>query len=433
MTLSNTTAEHELEAERIRVMLAVEDPATADWLRRTLKEHALVDIVGEVQDGLEAVQMAREVRPMACIIQAELPVMHGYETCELISLVAPEVATIVVQTSPALGAEQLAMRLGARACLRALHDGPALLEVLTGIAGIAARRNSREFLQATDPALMPVVIATSAAKGGVGKSSIAVNLAVTMAQRFPDETVLVDYYSHFGDAAVMLGLAARRDISHLACEGVDIDADCLQDYLLSHRCGLKLLPGGTEPVGSDDPLLSVAFAGRLLSVLRRQFRVIIVDLPPVLNPAHLHVISRANHFLLVCSFMELTTLRDSMLLINRIKGEFIGRERLKLIGNRVMPKNRYMARDLEQATGYRVAHQIPDGGGLAMAAINSGVPFVLRDPTAKMSVAIVELANLLDPRPEVNAKVKAQPEKAPRVVGKLLSIRETGAIHGGGG
>jgi pilus assembly protein CpaE len=395
---------------RIPILLAVDDGETGTWLRHTLAEHALVDIIGEAQDGLEAAQMAREAQPMACVIQVELPVMDGYQTCELLSLAAPEVATVLVHTEPWTDAMQSAMRVGARGYVAAGSDGHTLLEILTDIAAIAERRKSREFAQVTDPAKMPAVVAVSAAKGGVGKTTVAVNLAVTMAQRFPNETVLVDCYSQYGDAAVMLGLSSRRGIIDLASES-DLDEPRIQAHLVAHKCGLKLLPGAIEP-GTGVDVLPADFTARLLTALRRQFRVIILDLPPVLNAATGHLMSRSRHFLVVCNFLELTALRDTSVLIHSVAGKHIGGDRIRIIGNRVRPKNRYMAKDLEQATGYPVAHQIPDAGDLALASVNTGIPFVLSHPQAPVSASIRALADMVDPRPEVRQPQEHAPARA---------------------
>jgi pilus assembly protein CpaE len=407
---------------RIRTVLVSDEPSTTEWLRGALAEHPLVDIVAEAQDGLEAAQMCRELRPLICVIEAELPVMNGYQTCELISLAAPEVATVLVVEHSSAAATQTAMRVGARGCVAVGVDGHALLEIVSDIAGIADRRNSREFAQVTDPAMMPAVVAVSAAKGGVGKTTVAANLAVTMAKRFPDETVLVDLYSQYGDAGLMLGLAGRRTINDLAAHGYDVDEGMVEAHLVRHESGLLFLPGAVEP-GSTNPSLPVEFTGRLITALRRRFRVIVLDLPPVLSPAAVHVISRCHHFLVICNFMELTTLRDTTLLLGSIVGRYIDADRVKLIGNRMMSRNRYMASDLEKTTGHPVAHEIPDGGDIPVVALNSGVPFVVSNPRAPISVSLQALADLVDPRPEVRERVVPLERGTRSLIGRLLSLR----------
>lgn len=405
------------ELQRIPVLIAVSDPGTTAWLRAALAEHALVDVIGEARDGLEAAQMAREWRPMVCVVHAELPGMDGYQTCELISLAAPEVATVIVDGEPSAFLMETAMRVGARGCVSPQADSRALLEILADIAAIDERRHSVEFARVTDPTQAPVVIGVSAAKGGVGKTSIAVNLASVLAQRMPNETVLVDCYAQYADDAVALGLPHRHSIVDLSAHGPIEDGD-LEQYLVKHSSGLWLLPGATEPVAKEQ-MITPEFAARLLTVLRRRFRVTVFDLPPVVTPASAHIMTRCGHFLVICNLMELTTLRDTSVLLQAVSGKWTSKDRIRVVANRVTPRNRYAAEELEQVLGHSVAYRIPDGGELPVAALNAGVPFVISNPEAPVSASVKALADLLIPPKGGGASAPRAHKPAESVLGKL--------------
>jgi pilus assembly protein CpaE len=401
----------------LRVVLAVIDPSIVTWIRDTLSEHPLVDIAAEAHDGLEAAQLARQLMPDVCVIQADLPVMDGYETCELIRVASPQVITILVHgQTPPPGAERSAMGSGARGCVTAGTDAQELLAMMADAAEIALRRDTREFAQVTDLALMPSTVVVTSAKGGVGKTTVACNLAVTMAQKHPGQSVLVDFHPEYGDAAVLLGLAAPGipNIVDLAVKGADIDEAIVEDYLLTHTSGLRLLPGATQP-DVDNPPLSVDFAGKLLTILRRQFRWIIVDVPPTLTPAIAHVISRCQHFLVICNLMELHTLHDTSQLVAGIVGKYVGSDRTRLIANRVVRSNCYLAAELEAACGQPVLHSIPDAADIALEAVNTAVPFVTGNPRAAISVSIRELADAITPGAPLRRSddVQVQPSTPP--------------------
>lgn len=389
-------AEGMLPQDRVRVVVTETDTATGEWLRETLSAHPLVEIVGYARDGLEAAQMATQLEPTICVVQSELPAMNGYQTCELISLTAPHVSTVVLEENSAPIDPQKAMRVGARACVKAGTDGLALLETISDIAVLQERRHSREFALVTDPTKMPVAIAVSAAKGGVGKTTIATNLAVALAERHPNETVLVDFYSQYGDAALLLNLAPRRNIVDLAAQADDLDEELIETHLMSAESGLRLLAGCADP-DTGYEVLTVEFIAMLLSLLRKRYRFIIFDLPPLLNPSNLYIISRCQHYLAVVNFFELTTLRDTLTMLRNIVGRYIDKERIKLIGNRVCPKNEYMVEDFEEAAGQSIYHQIPDAHETVLASVNSGEPFVISAPRTPISASLRALADRITP------------------------------------
>jgi pilus assembly protein CpaE len=247
---------------------------------------------------------------------------------------------------------------------------------------------------------MPSTVVVTSAKGGVGTTTVACNLAVTMAQKHPGQTVLVDFYPEYGDAALLLGLATpgTPNIVDLAANSADISEALVDDHLLTHDAsGLRLLPGATQPA-VDNPPLSVDFAGTLLTILRRRFRWIIVDVPPTMTPAVAHLISRCQQFLVICNLMELHTLHDTSQLLAGVVGKYVDSDRTRLIANRVLGSNCYLASELEEATGQRIVHSIPDAGDVALEAVNSAVPFVIGSPRSPISVSIRELADGMAPK-----------------------------------
>lgn len=92
-----------------------------------------------------------------------------------------------------------ALRAGARAVLTPELPTDQIAKVLTTLAQLPDARRREEYELITNPAKMPVTITVTGAKGGIGKSLLTVNLAVSFARKYPDQVVLVDFYGQFGN------------------------------------------------------------------------------------------------------------------------------------------------------------------------------------------------------------------------------------------
>jgi len=212
-------------AQSGRIMITEPQPGSADMLRIRLTSElggshtGKFEIIGYARDGLEAAQMATQMVPDVILIHESLPGMNGYEACEMISLAAPNVATVLLVDPTRLSQPEVArraLRAGARGVLSADPSTEALLETLHDLIALQERRKQPEYELITDPMKMPVTFAVTGAKGGIGKTTVATNLAVSFARRFPNEVLLVDFYGQYGNVSLMLNLSPDGTIRDLA-------------------------------------------------------------------------------------------------------------------------------------------------------------------------------------------------------------------------
>src|SRR5215475_1287900 len=118
-------------------------------------------------------------------------------------------------------------------------------------------------------------------KGGVGKSTLAVNVACGLALRHPDEVLLIDTSLQIGTCAVMLDLKPSASIVDAIRERDRLDATLLRNLTLKHGSGLRLLAAPSDALeGSEVDDEAVA---RILHLARRAFTFVIVDTLPILD------------------------------------------------------------------------------------------------------------------------------------------------------
>jgi len=376
-----------------RVVIASGDGFESEQIVQIVSHEEDMAVVGVAQDGLEASQMAIQFSPDVVLLDAQLPEMDGLSAAEAIWLAAPHVATVLMSDDDPAALWRRAMRVGAMDILSKPLAPADLLEVVRAIEQSRARRETREFRALVDPEMMPRMIAIAGAKGGVGKTTLATNMAVSLAQEHRDETVLVDLYSQFGDVSLMLNLQPKRTLLDLVPLADEIDGDLVEAHLTPHESGLKVLAGSNGPADLD--VLGVKCLSAVLGTLKRKYRFIVLDVPPMLYEATRFALTHATAVVLVANLFDLTTLNDTRKLYQLLTRESVPKERIHLVLNRVARQNRLQAAEIERTFGRPAAASIPNAAGLAVASINEGVPFIFSHPQAAASRSIRELSHEL--------------------------------------
>jgi len=378
----------------IRVVISEVNPGTAEVLRQDLVNQMTGDeqiqVVGYARDGLEVAQLACQLRPDILFINEEMPGINGYEACKIASAAVPESICIMVTNGEPAAISEKAMRCGARAVIRQVRGSESLGDLVQQLAQLREVKTSEQYGIATDPAKVPMSVAITSAKGGVGKTTIATNLAVLFAKRFPGQVVLVDFYGQFGDVALALDLRPEQTIADLTRFG-GLDQDLVETHLIKHESGLKVLAG----VGRGQPQLQaeadVPHLAQLFGLLRLRYRFVFYDIPPILWTATTYVLSRCNHVIIVANTIDLATLRDTTSLLETILGTHMPKDHIHLLANRLSRQNQFTVKDLEEATGFEVVAQLPDDPQTAMGSYNEGKPFVLAHPNSTLTQALQKL------------------------------------------
>jgi pilus assembly protein CpaE len=244
------------------------------------------------------------------------------------------------------------------------------------------------------------VVAVYSPKGGVGCTTIAVNLAMALQQMADNDQkiALMDASVQFGDVGVMLNLQASRSMADLAPHIDELDRDLLDSVLSPHGSGLKVLLAPPHPEAADSLLAGTSLdeggggstLGAILDLMRKEFDTIVVDMWSRVDDVTLAVFDSASLIALVVTptIPAIKSARMFLEIANTLKYPI---EKIALVVNRVDRRMGIRIEQIEQAM-IPVAAQIPLDNQVVVAAINHGVPFVMRDPSRPVSQGILQLA-----------------------------------------
>ncbi|CCG02935.1 AAA family ATPase [Blastococcus saxobsidens] len=299
------------------------------------------------------------------------------------------VAVVLAAAPPAAALPDL-MRAGVRE-LVAPDAEAAELAAAVGRAGEAALARRQALRPVTaGPTAPGRVVAVVSPKGGVGKTTVATNLAVGLAAAAPQSTVVVDLDVQFGDVATALGLAPEYTLPDAVSARASEDSMVLKTFLTQHASGLFAVCGSDSPAAGD--AVTGEDVSRLLASMARQFRYVVVDTAPGLSDQTLAAIDRATDVVLLSS-MDVPGVRGLRKEIDVLTEFGLMPAGRHVVLNLAEPKSGLARADVERALGTPVDVVLPRSATVP-ASTNAGVPLLLGD--ARRDPATREMRRLLE-------------------------------------
>jgi pilus assembly protein CpaE len=372
----------------IRLLLVEDVPQVAQYVRGLLNAQSQIKLVDVVTDGGRAVTQARQLRPDVVIVDW---LLQGRTKGEKVVAQMREaglgipVAVVTVPQSPV--AKDPAA--GIDAVLGMPFSGFELVNVVVSIHQAA---------QSANESIRSKLLVVYAPKGGVGKTTVAFNLAVAMGQA-GTRTALVDGSLQFGDLRSLLRVPADAP-SILDLPTDRIGESDLQDVLWRDPSGIDILLA--PPRVEMAEMVSVRDVEKALSLLRRLYGAVVVDMPSALGDIPLALLDAADTILEIVTY-DSTTIRNTLAVAEAFRAIGYPASKVRYVVNRADSTGGIAAEDLARALGRVPEHTIVSDGKLVVQANNEGLPFVLANPDAPISRDIAQLAAFLIGAPLVPA------------------------------
>jgi pilus assembly protein CpaE len=381
-------------SEQIRLLLVEDVAQVSQYVRNLLQHQKQVRLLDTVTDGRAVMEHIRELRPDALMVDALLQgKVNGLDVAEQVRHAGLRIPIIIV-TVP-----QKPVKVG---------EGMGIVEVLSmpfsGYELMNALTHSNARYRATAPTAMSRSFVVYSGKGGVGRTTIAYNLAVSFGQQPGVRVVLIDGDLQFSDLRGLLRVPdTAPSILQLPTDRI-AESD-LASVLWRDPSGIDLLLA--PPRVEQAEMVTARDMEKVVSLLRRIYNVIVIDSPPAITDTTLAYLDDADSILSIVT-PDRNSVRNARLAGQAFVAAGMSPHKMLLVMNRAGSpgiKPEQMAAELGRLPDVA----IPDDQPLVKATSAEGVPFVLAQPKAKASQEVMAIAQRLMAPPEAMAIGVAAP------------------------
>ena len=415
-------------ADPIRVLIVDDIPETRDHLAKLLGFETDIEVVGAAASGREAIEMAQAMTPDVVLMDINMPDMDGISATERLSAEVPTAAVVMMSVQGEADYLRRSMLAGAREFLVKPFSSDELTASIRQVYTREREKLSRIVVQPAASGAAPAaaastprpagtereegepgrVVAVFGPKGGVGRTTLAVNLAVAAATELGQKTCLVDASFQFGDVGVLLNLNPKnKSIADLIGELEQGEPESIDTFVINHSAGIKVLLAPPSPEMAE--LITPIGAKRMIAALRTTNVLVVVDCMSSFNDTTLAILDLADTVLTMLS-LEITSIKNIRLFLEVAEQLGYDSEKVRLVLNRADSSLGIRVADVEHSIGRRVDHTIVSDGRSVVYALNRGVPFFLSNREAQVSQDILRLAQAVVGTSQ--AEAGADPKKA---------------------
>ncbi len=390
--------------EKIRLLIVDDIPETRENLRKLLFFESDIEVVGAATDGQSGIDMATELQPDIVLMDINMPGVDGITASERISQHVPLCQIIMMSVQGESDYLRRSMLAGAREFLIKPFSSDELISSVRRVYQLGeSRRKAMPTMPAAGGGAAPVaeappvsegkIVSVFSAKGGVGCSTIAVNVAIALQQNAAGKVALVDSSLQFGDVGVLLNLYASRTIADLAPHAQELDRELIEDIFISHSSGVKALLAPPRPEEAD--MVTPKLLTDVLERLRTMFDIIIIDTSSVLDDIVLNVLDASDKIMVVTT-PEIPSIKNAKLFFEVTEALDYSRDRILFVLNKADKRINIRAEDIEANIKYSIAGQLPLDERSVTNAVNQGVPYVLGDKNSALTQATVALSKTVN-------------------------------------
>lgn len=370
---------------KISTVIIDTEPQSIEVLSGYLKEIDYIHPIETFTDIVGGYHQILETRPMLVFIDISnktdlaLDIVNkistNHKTCKIIVTSANQSTDLVIK----------AMRAGAREFL----PKPLIKTELV----LSLDKMKQQILSSSPDATKCRVISTFSNKGGIGKTAIATNLALELANITKEKVALVDLNLQLGDITTFLDINPSFDISYVIQNLSRIDETFLLSTLEKYKeTSLYVLADPPYLEQAED--ITAEQLATLFAVLKKTFSYIVIDTGSNFDGKTITALDNSDMILLI-TIVNLPAVRNCQRCLDLFERLGYDKEKTKIIINRFMENDEIKVEDVEDVLGQQIFWKIPNNYFTIMSAINKGIPVKEINADSNISQSYRELAAML--------------------------------------
>ncbi len=371
--------------EKVKVLVIGDD---ARYEIKTKLTHEEIAFLGFAKYGDAALEKARSFTPDAVVL-----LNGGEEEDQALHLAGelyvslPGCAVFILSGSISLPFVEKAMQAGVRKVLDLNCEKQVLIESIK--QGTAQERSRNRNSTPAKEALSSKVITVFGSKGGIGKSTIAANLAVSLARK-NKRVALIDLDLQFGDINLFFDIDPKDTIADLVQEKQAYDIEMIKSYMHLHSSTVSVLCAPQSPEMAE--AIQAKSIEKIIDTVRPFFDFVVIDSPPYFNDISIVAIETADVVLTVVT-LDIATIRNTKVSLDILNSLNLG-DKVRLIVNRDSGGS-ISIKDVQNILDHPVRYRISSDWKTTISSLNRGVPLVMGAPRTAIGKEFLALADAI--------------------------------------
>lgn len=366
-----------------RPSLLIVDHAKEGDLKERLHKTGEFLIIGNTDNPGLGFTIAEKHQPDVVLLNIDMPGNEGTSWAEVFAMEFPMSSLLLVTASDSKKVLHLALQVGAKGVLTLPVEDDRLVKAVQKVVQQDKKRRELFSVQRkTKPQFKTIVVFST--KGGVGKTTLTLNLAVAIRQLTGKRVAAVDLDLFSGNLALMAGVPWKYSIKDLVDDITNLDREALDTYCTEHSSGIKILSSPMQPEFAG--FVHPEHVQKILELMSEVFNYVIVDTPTYLHDTTIPALEEARDIIVITT-LDLASIQNMKQCLDLLTTLAL-RPKVRVVVNKVGYTGGLKTKDLEDELGMPVFSMIPNNEKAALDALNLGIPLLLlpsgrNSPTAR--------------------------------------------------